>query len=670
MRKLLPFVLASLPMLAQAQSQRTVILEHFTQASCPPCASWNPILAPRIAACGAKLVTIKYHTSWPGVDPMNSQNAADVQARVTYYNVSGVPSSALNGTMVTGSAYTGSPANWDTSSVSTIAATPSPYELTLNHRYALHPGNDSIVVTAKVKKTAAVTGTTGRLMVAVIEREVSFTTPPGTNGEKVFPYVMKKLLPTANGTNIPSTLAVGDSMEVTLKWKLANVYDISDLAVSAFIQDNTTKRVDQAAYSAPNPPVVFNLGNLPKAVISGATSTNVFPFTIETQATSPTNFKVYGPTSQVAGTSAKLLDSQGAVVDSLQVTASNGSPATVQLQVNVTNGANLHGSAGIKVRPAYDSLKAFQVSKSVPMFSQANILVVNKDNGGAANLATALTGRGAYAINPSEYALAPAELFSLNNYSKIVFSSGAAYSDLISSSVADSLKTFMDNGGDVAYFGAELSYSAYSGGATYLQPILQDYFGSTFVSDGPGAGGADGTVTLAPVAGDTVSYNCLGATLSSASYDQLDVYGDGVASIMYSNTNNVGGISTHVGSRHTAYFSFPFNAYAPSSTRNRLMSNIIAFFDDNFSITGVDGALNLVPMVVAPNPTTGTATFRNLSAGDEVRLMDMTGRAVAEGKANGSTLTLSLEGRPAGLYLAHHVRKGAVVATVQVSVTR
>jgi len=670
MRKLLPFVLASLPMLAQAQSQRTVILEHFTQASCPPCASWNPILAPRIEACGAKLVTIKYHTSWPGVDPMNSQNAADVQSRVTYYNVTGVPSSALNGTMVTGSAYTGSPANWDTSSVSAIAATPSPYELTVHHRYALHPGNDSIVVTAKVKKTAPAAGTTGRLMVAVIEREVHFASPPGTNGEKDFPFVMKKLLPNANGTNVPSTMAVGDSMEVTLKWKLANVYDISQLAVSAFIQDNTTKRVDQAAYSAPNPPVVFSLANLPKAVISGATSTNVFPFSIQTEATDPTNFKVFGPSSQVAGTTSKLLDSQGNVVDSLMVTASNGSPATVQLKVEVTNGANLHGSVGIRVRPAYDSLKSFQVSKAVPMYSQANILVVNKDNGGSTSLATALAGRGAYAINPAEYALAPAELFSLNNYSKVIFSSGTAYSDLMSSSVADSVKAFMDRGGDVAYFGAELGYAANTG-SPYLQPIFQDYFGATFVSDGPGANGADGTVTLAWETGDTLGYTCTGTTINTAaSYDQLDVAGDGIASLRYSNTNNVGGIHTHVGSRHTAYFSFPINYYAPASNRNKLLGNIVAFFDDNFSITGVNGAVNLLPMVVAPNPTTGTATFRNLSEGDEVRLMDMTGRLVAEGKATGSVLTISLEGRPAGLYLAHHVRKGAVVSTAQVSVTR
>jgi hypothetical protein len=78
--------------LAFAQSQRLVMVEGFSQASCGPCASQNPALNAALSAAGTStVVSIKYQTSWPGVDPMNAQNPTEVAARVSYYNISGVP---------------------------------------------------------------------------------------------------------------------------------------------------------------------------------------------------------------------------------------------------------------------------------------------------------------------------------------------------------------------------------------------------------------------------------------------------------------------------------------------------------------------------------------------------------------------------------------------------
>jgi hypothetical protein len=54
--------------------QRLVLLEHFTQASCGPCASQNPALNALLDNNTTKVVAIKYQTSWPGTDPMNAAN--------------------------------------------------------------------------------------------------------------------------------------------------------------------------------------------------------------------------------------------------------------------------------------------------------------------------------------------------------------------------------------------------------------------------------------------------------------------------------------------------------------------------------------------------------------------------------------------------------------------
>lgn len=46
--------------------QRLVLVEHFTQASCGPCASQNPALKAVLDANQGKVVALKYQTSWPG----------------------------------------------------------------------------------------------------------------------------------------------------------------------------------------------------------------------------------------------------------------------------------------------------------------------------------------------------------------------------------------------------------------------------------------------------------------------------------------------------------------------------------------------------------------------------------------------------------------------------
>src|SRR3954467_14352034 len=93
--------------LAFGQSQRLVLAEEFTQASCPPCASQNPAFNALLTANASKVTSIKYQTSWPGTDPMNAQNPNEVATRVALYNVSGVPDSPMDGVEQTGGSYTG-----------------------------------------------------------------------------------------------------------------------------------------------------------------------------------------------------------------------------------------------------------------------------------------------------------------------------------------------------------------------------------------------------------------------------------------------------------------------------------------------------------------------------------------------------------------------------------
>jgi hypothetical protein len=238
-------VLVALSFTVFGQSQRFVLFEEFTQASCAPCASQNPAFNALLNANTSKCTSIKYQTSWPGYDPMNLQNPADVATRVSYYGVSGVPDVVMDG-----NAYHGSPSGMNQTKINNQYAVPSPFELTINQQ--LSSGNDSIYVTMLGKATAAVSGSLVA-QCAVIENHIHFATPPGSNGEKDFYHVMKKMLPSASGTNLPTSFQPGDYFILQFAWKLANVYTLSELNVVGFIQDVQTKAVHQAANTTATP---------------------------------------------------------------------------------------------------------------------------------------------------------------------------------------------------------------------------------------------------------------------------------------------------------------------------------------------------------------------------------------------------------------------------------
>ena len=249
-----------------SQSQRLVLLEEFTQASCGPCATVNPTIYALLNANPTKITSVWYHTNWPGYDPMNLHNPAEVAARVGYYGVTYVPWSVLDGNY-----YSGSATGWNINTVNARYAVPSPFTMSLQQ--LLNATNDTITVTMVAEATADVSGN----MVAhniVIEKNIHFNSPPGSNGEKDFKNVVKKMLPGKDGTPLPTSMVPGDYVIVQESWKLANVYDNSQLAAVAFIQNNTTKEIHQSVNSSTTP-VTFPYDNdLQMMSISGFSTTN------------------------------------------------------------------------------------------------------------------------------------------------------------------------------------------------------------------------------------------------------------------------------------------------------------------------------------------------------------------------------------------------------------
>ncbi|HSH65596.1 MAG TPA: T9SS type A sorting domain-containing protein [Bacteroidia bacterium] len=243
MKKITLTLASMLSMAAFGQTQRTVLLEEFTQASCGPCAQANPAFNKLIDANPTKVVSIKYQTSWPGTDPMNAQNKSEVATRVTYYNVQGVPDVSMDGKK------TVYPSSVTQSTINKDYATDSPFKMELTQQ--INVKKDSIIIECKVTAAQAFT-TKGPLYLrlALVEKTITFSKAPGSNGEKEFYSVMRKMLPSVTGSSLPVSWTNGQMEKVSIRAVIPSyIYDKNQLSVVGFLQTDNDKVVQQAIQS-------------------------------------------------------------------------------------------------------------------------------------------------------------------------------------------------------------------------------------------------------------------------------------------------------------------------------------------------------------------------------------------------------------------------------------
>ncbi len=225
-----------------AQNQRTVVLECFTSTTCGPCASANPALDNLINNNADKLIAIKYHVNWPAAgDPMNLHNPGDVSSKVSFYSINAVPYSVGDGTWV------GNSSSVSQAMINQWAAVDSPIDMRMTHYF--NAAQDTMFVVVMGRASSAINSNSLKLNISVIEKTMEYASAPGSNGERIFHNVMKKLLPSAAGTSI-AAMEAGDYFAYKYSWALANVMNVSELTAVAWLQDGTTKQMIQGCKSS------------------------------------------------------------------------------------------------------------------------------------------------------------------------------------------------------------------------------------------------------------------------------------------------------------------------------------------------------------------------------------------------------------------------------------
>jgi Secretion system C-terminal sorting domain/Outer membrane protein Omp28 len=227
-------LLLGLSLETNSQAVRKVLFEEWTSSTCGPCAANNPILNAFIEGHVDTITAVKYHVGWPtpGNDPMYLHNPTESYDRRYYYGVNAVPWLNVDG--IINDVWPFSTANFQNAMSQRLGvSTP----LSVNVTDLRIPG-DSNRATVVVNILSNLPTGNYYLRVMTVEKKVIYTTPPGTNGETIFPEVFRKSHPNSQGTALPTTAG---TYTYVFTYKMNPVWVDSMIYTIAFVQNDANK---------------------------------------------------------------------------------------------------------------------------------------------------------------------------------------------------------------------------------------------------------------------------------------------------------------------------------------------------------------------------------------------------------------------------------------------
>ncbi|HEY3296656.1 MAG TPA: Omp28-related outer membrane protein [bacterium] len=361
---------------------RTVLTEGFTQWNCGPCAGWNPIERQVVEAMGRdSVLNIKYHVSWPAPnnDAMYLWNTSEVNTKITYYNVTGVPDGWVDGrTEITRSA------SGFRSQIRTARNVPAPCTIDIE---ASISGETTVQFSGTVTATDSALANT-RLYVVLIS-DVDSPSPHGSNGETSFDNIFRDFYPDAAGQTITS-VPLNGTLDFSGTLNKSAAWDTDSMSVVVFLQDYASKYVHQAAWAP-----VLNLWQVqtsctdPVQLISEVNGGEV-DYTIQLSNHGRNNDTyTVSVGDALPGGWTQTIEATDVASDptSIDVPLTSGEATTLTLRVN-PNGHG--GSANLAVNIQSQGNTTTTAALAFRLMAGLDVLLVD-DDGGANNVETFYT---------------------------------------------------------------------------------------------------------------------------------------------------------------------------------------------------------------------------------------------------------------------------------------
>ncbi len=673
-----------MPQQVDAQARRIVLFEHFTNASCGPCASQNPLFKTNILSKNkGNFIHIAYHTVWPGIDPMNAANKTDVATRVLYYSVTGVPDMVM-----LGGQYRGGPAGVTQDILDRASANSSPLRIRVRENTNGTTRHVDVDVT-----TLGQVATAGlRIRGAVVESDISYATAPGSNGEKDFENVFRRFINTPAGEAF-TPAALGQTASLSFEYELEAAWDASKIFTVVWIQLDGTKEVVNA--SAAFIPAI-ELVTESESFTKGAPQTaDAFQLSVQNIGTVDQNVRLsFTPTQAVDWTSTFSVDGTPATGDVDLLVPANGS---VPLSIDVTPG----NSAGVGEYAVsmitVDDPELTPQHAIVNTISNVTDLLIHNDSPWGADDGTRTvdyesayfnglkaTGSGTIAATSTTLFQRGWNLGVLNDVKYVFYNAGWAFPAL-SVDLAASFITLLNSGGNLFIAGQDVGWDVFDPaghGSSASRAFYRNYLFSNYTSDGTATDVNVSFVATDPLYGRLGSLHLINVYGTNAQGvplfypDNIRPTPEGVTIAYYGGDASAGAMIR--GSKNnfkTVTTAFAMEQVVDPAVRDELMKLTWQWFHGIISSVDFDGAVARLTMGQNyPNPVSGVSVIPIQPANRDRKLQvyDMTGRLAQEHNIASGTEQIRIDTadlRP-GVYNYRLIEAGRVVGSNVMQVVR
>jgi len=446
-----------------AQVRRIVLMEVVTNSGCGNCAVSNEIMNRFYENYFGGVISVRYHASWPDIsDPMFQADSVDNNARTDYYGVTYTPQYFMDGV----SKGAADDEERMFSEMNNDLIKKAPVWIDIDADITADSVKFNVIITAYENIDSG----NLRLRTAIVERLKQFTVPPGANGEKDFPDVMRKMLPDFNGIDFPS-MQRGNSATYSFTCAVNPIWNWKDLAVVAWIQDDNTKNIIQSNINIPTVIIEPEQDDF-LVVQQNQTITNYFK--IKNQNNKPVSVLLNSKTNP-------LINGWSFDFDSLSITIATHDSLLFTASVSTdTNSSML--SAQLIVKNINDYLPYHFKNSFIAASQEQPLVIINK------NKTTILTERISPVLDSLNLDYSVIGSFEtkhwINRFAQLNISSGMLFSEDSYPSYTKSdivfLISLLDSGKPVLVSGENISASRSD--FAEARTFYDDYLDAQFVS--------------------------------------------------------------------------------------------------------------------------------------------------------------------------------------------
>jgi PKD repeat protein len=223
------------------ERNRMILIEHFTNSSDVDCYQADSVLDALTSNHPSNVINLQYHTSYPPNDPFNADNPVVPTTRQFYYNLSNVPFAIINGGKESSQRIDFQTTHLNQEQV----IIQSLYDSDFNLNIRTMKVNNILYIEPTIAALADVPDMEISLRIAVIHPEIKGIT--GNNGDTLFRNVVRDMIPGPAGTTIYRPWNMGETLTLVQAWEISNEVESDSLRVIAFIQNESSREIIQAA---------------------------------------------------------------------------------------------------------------------------------------------------------------------------------------------------------------------------------------------------------------------------------------------------------------------------------------------------------------------------------------------------------------------------------------